>query len=304
MIEGVISSLVAAIVVAVVVYLRKTGYFDEWRDLVAERFHRRVPQNASPLQAIQRLRRVLVRCLVLDQSRSGVHFGQFGRSTSLGESAKYQRNPEDLSIKPRMYLTFWPGVILQAPGLAPRAVRLATRGVQQLFEDGCIYVHQPINTESLPQRQTKLISYRHTICGAYYLYVQLGWNKTTGVVLDRMLDSRNGWQNADGGWAHSNQGVVDSDLWGTAYALRLIDAAIRQCSGHISVAQLNLAKLAQQDTVRFLAQSWSNRGWAYGGASGPAPVSWTPRLWGTALRLRRDERCDLEDTSQPGDGRE
>jgi hypothetical protein len=267
MIEGVLSSLAAAVIAAVVVYLWKAGYFQEWWDLTSERFRLDRTHNTSRLRVVRPLRRQLVRQLILDQSRSGVHCGQFGRSTSLAESAKYQRNPEDLSVKPRMYLTFWPGVVLGTRGLASRAVRLANRGVQQLFDDGCIHVHQPISAESLPQRQTRLVSYRHTMCGAYYLYLQLGWNSTTSVVLDRMLDPRNRWQNSDGGWAHSNKGVVESDLWACAYAFRLLDAAITQCGEHMRAQQLDLAKAAQGKTARFLTDSWKKNQWAYGGAS-------------------------------------
>jgi hypothetical protein len=266
MIQGVLSSLVATVIAALMVYLWKAGYLQEWHDLSSEWLRVNRTQEASPLRVIPRLRRRLVRQLILDQSRSGVHYGQFGRSTSFAESAKYQRNPEDLSTKPRMYLTFWPGVVLGTRGLASRAVRLANRGVQLLFDHGCIHVHQPISTGSLPQRQTRLVSYRHTICGAYYLYLQIGWNDTTRVVLDRMLDPRNRWQNSDGGWAHSNKGVVDSDLWACAYAFRLLDAAITQCGEQITTRQSDLAKVAQANTVRFLTESWRKNKWAYGAA--------------------------------------
>lgn len=267
MIEGVLSSLAATVVTALLVYLWRSGYLQEWRDLTSERFRIDRTPETTPLEVVPRLRRQLVRRLVLDQSRHGVHYGQFGRSTTLAESAKYQKNPEDLFVKPRMYLTFWPGIVLARRKLAPRAVRLANKGVQQLFEDGCIHVHQPISAESLPQRHTRLVSYRHTICGAYYLYLQLGWNDTTSGVLDYMLDARNRWQNPDGGWAHSNKGVVQSDLWACAYAFRLLDAAIAECGERMTARQIVLAKAAQRNTVRFLTDSWKKNKWAYGGAS-------------------------------------
>jgi len=131
MIVGIFSSLLATVITVMVAYLWKAGYFHEGRDAFCDRFYRRQLQSATPLQKIPQIRRRLVRKLVRDQSRKGIHFGQFGRSASISESAKYQRNPEDLSVKPRMYLTYWPGTVLQAHNLAPRAVRLAVKGVQR-----------------------------------------------------------------------------------------------------------------------------------------------------------------------------
>lgn len=266
MIEGVVSSVLATMLVAAVAYLYRHGYLAEWWYVVSEWFPGHVVDSREPQLSVGKFRRSLIRRLVHDQSRTRIHRGQFGKSTSLAEITKYQKNPEELASKPRMYLTFWPTVILKSRDLAPRAVRLAVEGVRQLYENNRIAVRQAISREMLPQKQPTMVSYRHTMCGALFLYHQLGWNTTSSAVVDLMLDERNAWQNADGGWAHSDRDVVESDLWGSVYALRLLDLVLQNTNSFSYIAQKRAGD-ALAATLRYLTQAWQASRWSYGGAA-------------------------------------
>ena len=173
MIEGVIASLVAAGIAAVMAFLYRRGHLhvliDEAMFHIAPsgiREQRLFPKETTALQAH------LVRWLLRDQSRFGDHRGQYGKSCDTLHLGKHQAKGfrVNLNLKPRMYLTYWPVVILHNHGLAPMSVRLAINGVAKLFTDGRIplYTSEP---ESSPTRREQKWSHRHTMAGAHLLAI-------------------------------------------------------------------------------------------------------------------------------------
>lgn len=265
MIEGIISSIIATILVAVGVFLYRKGYFLEWYDLLLRKLSTSVNVREIDNKRLNRIRKLLIRKLISDQTRKGIHYGQFGKSAANLESAKYQGNPENLAIKPRIYLTFWPGVILKKHNLAPRALHLAIKGIQKLYHNNRITVSQSLSSGMLPDKQPVMISYRHTMCGALFLYYHLSWNSVTRGVVDLMIDRRNKWQNSDGGWAHSDREVIESDLWGSVYAIQLLQI-LNQSEGVYSAILRKDAEQALKDTLEYFKNEWVTSKWTYGGA--------------------------------------
>jgi hypothetical protein len=164
-----------------------------------------------------------------------------------------------------MYLTFWPVVVLSSHALAPAAVRRAVKGVKKLFVGNQILVAQSVSREMMPYENPVLVSCRHTMCGALLLQRDQPQNRITRSVLNLMLDKRNGWQNPDGGWAHSNHGVTSSDLWGSAYALSLLDAAFT--GEFLGEDVQELVREAIERTLSYLEAEWKENRWQYGKAT-------------------------------------
>jgi hypothetical protein len=82
MLEGVIASLLAAVIIAVMAFLYRHGYFREWLDVASARLGLPSDGQERRPSSIHHFRREIVRMLLKDQSRSGAHRGQFGRSST------------------------------------------------------------------------------------------------------------------------------------------------------------------------------------------------------------------------------
>lgn len=261
----IIKSLIATAIGGIIIYAYRNRIWD-W--IITYVYPPSVIKKSSTQINPRKVRTALLRRLRRDQSRIGQHYGQFGRETSMGEVKKYQTGKENISTKPRMYLTVWPCITLEKHHLEPRMLALAAKGTQKIFLNDRIRVYPPATRETLPNRQPHMISYRHTICGALLLFHLRGWSPTVRNVVDAMIDKQNGWQNPDGGWAQCDREYTNSDLWGSAYAIRLLAQVIADQSA-FSEQERNIASEALSQTIRYFMSRWEENKWSYGGSSSP-----------------------------------
>ncbi len=262
MIEGIIASLVAAGIAGVTAFLYRRGHLHVFIDQVMFRVapsgireSRLLPKDTTALE------KQLVRCLLRDQTRYGHNRGQYGKSCEALGSDKWQTkgSGENLNLKPRMYLTYWPVMVLHSHRLAPRSVRLAISGVAELFTDGRI----PIFTsapESSPTRREPTWNHRHSMAGAHLLAVEEPNNSVTRSVIDQMLDERNSWQDSSGGWWQTSEKKNKPDLWASVYALKLFAFV---ASGGIEAfrERTALVNRAMERTFRYLESEWATNRW-------------------------------------------
>jgi hypothetical protein len=201
----------------------------------------------------------LLGMLLQDQSTSGSHCGQFGRSESLANAAAWNPGVEDLDSKPRMYMTRWPCRILRRHGLAAPALDRAVKGIEGLFVSNVIPGEQSLNP--FPGRRKRFTNYRHTLCGALILLEQKGWNPTTEWVMGRMLSRAATWRTRNFGWLHSNASPNEADLYSSLYAVQLLEAAIKNPEAQVDLA--DAAEPILEASLTFLAAEWEANGWAY-----------------------------------------
>lgn len=259
---GVLSSIIASALVAVAVFSYRTPPLSRWigRDRPTS-----LPSvgssnwNRLPLRHV--LRRLMTR-LRQDQSRTGLHAGQFGRSAS-GEE-KWQTGLEDIQVKPRIYHTLWPVAVLTANRLLRGNRRYAVDCIRRLFVRDRVRVYQAAVTDMPTTGQPQIISYRHTMGAALILRYADPRNSIVRDVLSAMIDLKGRWQNDDGGWAQCDKEVIGSDLWGSAYAARLLDAAIED-QGLIE-QERQICVTALNRTISYFRTQWAERHWAYGGS--------------------------------------
>ncbi len=166
-----------------------------------------------------------------------------------------------------MYLTYWPGVILKARQICPFALCYSIKGVSRLYERNCIHVTVEFPDKPPPAGPVArtMVSYRHSMCGALFLYQQIGWNQISRKVVDMMIDPQNPWQNTDGGWAHRDTDGNESDLWGSAYALRLLECVL-QSEDSFFESERKCAEDAFTSTQGYLRSAWRTEKWRYGRA--------------------------------------
>ena len=237
------------------ILLDKVRYFlspSGWREvnLLANR--------VTPLQ--QRIVRLLLR----DQSRSGFHKGEYGRSSDPERARTWQdrKSAEKLDLKPRMYLTYWPAFILHQRRLAPQSVRRAKLAVEGHYVDNKIPLasSRPSFVPTIRLSIKRNWNYRHTMEGADLLVRLDATNQITPAVMDQMLDSHNGWQAPSGGWWHTNEGSDKPDLWTTVYAAKLLGSIDQTCP---QLARTNqpLVQCALRRTLKYLEDEWTNSQW-------------------------------------------
>ena len=266
MIEGVIGSLIAAGMAALMTFLYRRGYLHTLIDDVmfqvapsGVRENRLLPKETTNLQ------RRLVRWLLRDQSRIGHHRGQYGKSCDAMLSEKWQSkgSGENLNLKPRMYLTYWPVIILHKHRIAPKSVQLAINGVAKLFIDGLIplYTSAP---ESSPTSREQKWNLRHSMAGAHLLAVGNPGNDITRSVVDQMLDTRNSWQGNTGGWWQTSDRKGKPDLWASVYALKLLYFIIHEKQDSFR-DQAPLVEDIINQTLLFLESEWEKNLWGVSG---------------------------------------
>ncbi|MCG8408434.1 MAG: toll/interleukin-1 receptor domain-containing protein [Phycisphaerales bacterium] len=207
--------------------------------------------------------KVLVEWLMEDQSKEGHHFGQFGRHVDASEEAFFQPNKEEvLSLKPRLYLTGWPCVILARHGLAEQQVMLAAEGANRLLRHEVVHVSQSSAPDMPPDSTPVIVSFRHSIRAAQILLdVGKHLEKVRGI-LGRMFDPSLGWQNKDGGWGQSAQ-FRESDLWASVYAAALLQKLLVHATFFVRGETKNVEVILQR-TVDYLEEKWTESKWAYG----------------------------------------
>ena len=208
---------------------------------------------------------MIVRWLSRDQSRRGIHFGQFGSGANLQEEKLFQNTREKLEAKPRLYLTGWPCFILHRLGLGQGQLSLAASGVKHLLENGPIEVSLGASEQTPPDSQPTIRSYRHTIRGAQILAILEPDHRFISEIVALMLDRRNGWQNTDGGWKQCDRERTGSDLWGSSYALAFFARLLQEPNFDVE-ARKKMHELLIE-TIGFLKRDWYQNGWRYSGAS-------------------------------------
>jgi hypothetical protein len=261
---GVVGSLIAAIIGGASVYLYRVGFLSECYQFLQVSF---VRSNSFPgrQNSSLKIREILLRHLHRGQTLWpwSNHYGQFGKGIP-SRTGRFTGTQEPAAVKPRMYLTSWPGIVMARRKVSLRNVVRATKGVIKLLGrhgDNRVHVLQSIGPNEPPTHEPRVISFRHTICGAWFLYSVQGWNPITREIIDSMLDVHNDWQNKDGGWAlcdHENYRA--SDLWASAYAAEILDKALSE--NVLPKAQQSLARDALTRTLHYFKDSWQNNRWA------------------------------------------
>ncbi len=266
MIEGIVASIIGAVVVAISVAVYRSSWFGDFFDLLLITMGKlRVRQPSGAPQTVRKLQKRIVRLLLAGQSLIGVHKGQFGKSTSPSESKKWQTqgDRENFSIKPRMYLTYWPTLILHRHNLVKRYVGFARLSIHSLFSNNRIFVAQSASPNMAPDREPVLVSYRHTMAGSLILAAFESWNPTTRATLDAMLDPKNDWQKKNGGWLQVSDDFKTADLWASAYAVKLLNMCL-STSSPFSKGEQTRAERLLISTLSFFEEQWAKKHWAFG----------------------------------------
>ena len=222
------------------------------------KYLRRLPQ---PLKGPS-LQCKLTQRILDSQYTSGRYQGQFGKSMT--DSIFQPRDTvEDMDIKPRMYLTYWPVVVprRRRHKLAAEETSQAVCAIYKTFKDGAVRVPRGESSTTPPTSSIPaIITYRHTIDGTLILLQEPDdWNLITGVV-DSMLDNR--WQESSGGWLSSSEGSVD--LWTSVYAAKLLDCVLSDLQ-HFRAAKV---QTTAQERLKKPWSSYANAGAATSGPTG------------------------------------
>ncbi len=266
MIENIIASIIAAFIVAVFAAMYRYTWVGAFIDLVFVSIgYSALRRKSGSPTTIKDFRKRLLRLLISDQSLVGFHKGQFGKSASHAESKKWQTQgtKENMSLKPRMYLTFWPILMLLRHGCAKRSVSLAQASIYNLYQNKRIYVAQSASPNMSPVREPVIVSYRHSMAGALILSVAEPWNEITRSVVDAMLDPKNAWQKNDGGWRQVADDFNSSDLWASAYATKLLDKCLA-ANSPFSSEERSRAKDLISSTLEFIEARWNKKHWSFG----------------------------------------
>lgn len=266
MIEGIVASIIAAVVGAISVAAYRYSWLSGLVDLLLITLGKStVRRIGGAPPTVGKLQKLIIRLLLADQSLIGVHKGQFGKSTSLSVLKKWQTqgSRENVSIKPRIYLTYWPTLILQRHNLKKRSVGLARLSIQNLFSNNRILVAQSAAPNMAPDREPVIVSYRHTMAGSLILAAFESWNPTTRATLDAMIDPKNDWQKSNGGWRQVSDHFNTADLWASAYAVELLDKCLSP-SSPFSKAEQTRAEQLLISTLSFFEEHWAKKHWAFG----------------------------------------
>lgn len=262
MVDGILSSLIVAILVPLTIAAYKYTFLGAVIDqAVLPLFGKGANQEPT----VKAFRKRLIRLLVADQSVLGPHKGQFGKATSLAESDRWQLpgSKEDVSVKPRMYLTFWPIHVLSKHQVAKRSLSFAFSGIEAIFQNQRVMVAQSASPHMSPLGVPQIVSYRHSMAGALVLAVKDPWNSITRSVVDAMLDPKNKWQKPNGGWRQVGDDFSGADLWASAYAAKLLDYCL-DVDSPISSNERKRAEEVLDLTLQFLEESWLKNKWAAG----------------------------------------
>ncbi|MCX5792458.1 MAG: hypothetical protein NTY45_09665 [Elusimicrobia bacterium] len=220
-------------------------------------------RDAGPLSAdTTALQKRLVRYLLRGQSWFGQHRGEYGKSRNAVDSGKWQTkgSRETLDLKPRMYLTYWPAIILHKHGLVPISIARARAGVRGLFSEDRIPMFTSAPDSSPTSHEMKW-NYRHTMAAAHMLADEDPTNLITRAVVDLMLDGNNGWQHTAGGWWQTSEKRGEPDLWASVYAAKLLGSVISGSITNVPQKALNLAKFSMLTTFKYLEAEWNVHTW-------------------------------------------
>lgn len=263
---GILTSLIASAIFASAHHDRVRRFLSDSRANLFRYFQTRIPiRNAALIQPAIQARKKLIQRLQADQSEDGLHRGQFGRSTDPENERRFITGAEQISTKPRIYLTLWPTTILSSRHLLPKNVSLAIEGICSLFSENRVRVFQAAPAQSPPHTEASLISYRHSIGAALLLHSAQGWDSTVRSVVDAMIDPRNHWQNDDGGWAQCDRDHTESDIWCSAYAVQLIAKALKE-SRLNEMSAFSPTQLIDS-TLSYFVNRWRVDQWAVGKSS-------------------------------------
>lgn len=215
-------------------------------------------RSSSGLADLSPVASELLDLLLSQQTRDGLHFGQFGDHRDQSQGHQPSR-VIDIAHKPRLYMTLWPCRVLRRRGLAEDAVLQAIKGVQSLFVKGIVPGEE--NNDPIPPRR-RYVSYRHSICGALILFEMTGRNPITDGVLSKMLDWQSPWRASDRGWAHGDAQPGQSDLYTSLYAIELLSDV--HFSAEVDADLDEVAMDALETSLDYLDNAWEANGWGYG----------------------------------------
>lgn len=264
MIEGIISGLIVTIIVAFVTFFYRNGYLYLFVDnLISAVGLLKITDKKIGLKEFRGLQKKLVARILHDQSKIGNHLGQYGKSCKYIYSEKWQTksSKENLKLKPRMYLTYWPVIILRKHGLANRSTNLALSGVKRLFKDWRI----PLYSGSPGLSPTKIEqnwNYRHSMAGAHLVGLCMPYNSITYNVVDQMIDERNVWQDTEtGGWWQTSEKKESPDLWASVYALKLLHMVYEDRKYDVFYHNKDL-RCCIEKTIKYFKYEWINNKWS------------------------------------------
>jgi hypothetical protein len=206
----------------------------------------------------------LVQWLINDQSKDTIHYGQFGRQANPKEEALYQKTgAERQDVKPRMYLTFWPTIVMHKHNMAPRQVAFAIEGTKRLFRGQQIRVAVGASPGMSPLSASDTVSFRHTIKAAHLFLRTNTHRDIVRTVLGQALDSSRQWQNQDGSWAQCDTLLGTSDVWASTYAAAFLFDVLR-LKGELGALDASAATSALKRTLASLRAEWTLNQWAHG----------------------------------------
>ncbi len=262
MINSLIISLIIAGIGALIKFLDRKGYLHV---LFNQAMFRIAPpitcDQKLSIKAITKLQAHLIRILVKDQNNFGRHQGQYGKSYDVKSSEIWQPkgSSENLNLKPRMYLTYWPVIIMKEHGVAQRSVSYAFAGIEKLFSDGRIPLFSSAPDPSPVGREQKW-NYRHSMAGAHLLAINQPNNSITRSVVGQMLDKNNPWQDCTGGWWQTSEKKGKPDLWASAYALKLLDFMSKNQIVPFIQNPSSIKKTIEH-TICFFETEWNSQHW-------------------------------------------
>lgn len=295
-IVSVLASIVAALILA---FTR-----DAWQEtglgaMMSKTARASVPRFLLRRRNLLRDRRTatayLLQWLRRDQSRRGLHFGEFGRQAQIQEESRFQDRPTDFAAKPRLYLTGWPCFILHELGMGERSLEFAITGITRLLASGPIQARATVPAH--PEFVPTVASFRHTFRAVQILYRLQPSNDIVVDLIGQMVDPHKKWQHADGGWPQF-ESDRRSDLWATTYAVALLHRASQNCDPLFKGTKREIAALIENGTA-FLQDEWHRNKWKYAKASAAHNAIQICHELSDCLKSRDHQFLDRRAASQP-----
>ena len=259
--DGLLVSIVASIIAAAIL----AGTRDWWREtrlaaLTSATMRRLVPESLrrrrNLLQTREKTTTFLTDWLRRDQSRRGLHTGEFGRQAALKEEIKFQDRITDFASKPRLYLTGWPCFILHDLALGERLRAISITGIERLLASGSVRARATV--PSHPESVATVASLRHTFRAVQILHWLVPSHPIVVNLVGQIIDPHNRWRRKDGGWPQF-ESDKRSDLWATAYGVALLHRMSVRRDVPIQVGGEEIDKILM-DAIAYLKEQWQRNG--------------------------------------------
>lgn len=209
-----------------------------------------------------------------DQQKEGAFRGQFGLGSRITEEKRFQ-SIEDINkiheSKPRLFLTYWPTLLLTKYYQIPKAkllVENVKHGIENLLVDcwipvviGATHFTDPTGVRQLQ----KIISIRHTIRAAQIVLIIEPTSYIPKTILGRMLENSSNMQAENGGWRQCKEEFTEPDLWGSAYAIGFLNSCILGAKElNLNTSIISKAENKLNKTIDWLDIQWSKNKFKYG----------------------------------------